>query len=93
MAWDCDALYDLEEVSEVECRTCELLGVVGPPFKVLDERAVSGVGALISDFLGVSMTCFDLLPLRLEDDGADLELIVRGFCRRPAVTKGCRIAA
>ena len=69
-----------------------LLGVVGPPFVVVrDKRAVSGVGALISDFLGVSVTCL-FLP-RLDNDDADFVLLDGGFILRPAVTNGCLIAA
>jgi hypothetical protein len=69
-----------------------LFGVVGPPFVVVvrDKRAVSGVGAPISDFLGVSVTC--LFLLRLDNEEADFALD-GGFNLRPAVMNGCLIAA
>ena len=66
-----------------------MLGVVGTV--VRDDRAVSGVGALICDFFGVSP------PFCLLDDGKDrgLEmegpgLVIRG--RRPEVMNSCRNA-
>ena len=69
-----------------------LLGVVGPPFVVVrDKRAVRGVGALISDFLGVSVTC--LFLLKLDNEDVDFVLLDGGFNLRPAVTNGCLIAA
>lgn len=76
----------------------ELLGVVGPPLLavavvavVLDERAVRGVGALISDFLGVSGTCLPLV-LRLEEEEVDFAAGTCGLLRRPEVMKGWRMA-
>jgi len=57
-------------------------------------RAVRGVGALICDFLGVSVG-FDL-PVKL--DAVDRRALavaeegVETFERFPAVMKGCRIA-
>lgn len=71
-----------------------MLGVDGTPFViVLVERAVSGVGALINDFFGVSTTCFGLLPLKLDDEGVDRVPMIVVACRRlPASIKGCRTA-
>lgn len=69
-----------------------LFGVVGPFIVVVrDKRAVSGVGAPISDFLGVSVTC--LFLLRLDNEEADFALLDGGFNLRPAVMNGCLIAA
>ena len=55
---------------------------------VRDDRAVRGVGALINDFLGVSVNCLLRLPI-------EVVFGVGGGCfgRRPAVTNGWRIAA
>lgn len=72
----------------------ELLGVEGTTFAVVrDVRAVRGVGALICDFFGVSVTCLFLLA-RLEDEsnvfaGEGLMTLARQL---PAI-KGCLIAA
>lgn len=73
----------------------ELLGVDGAAFVITREvRAVRGVGALICDFFGVSVTCLARLLERLEDDNnafageAPMVLV-----RRPPVTNGCRMAA
>lgn len=92
MACACDVRYVLDEPSVV-CTEPEPLGVLGTAF-VRAERAVSGVGALIIDFFGVSVTC--LLPRPVVDErrafavpGAGLE----SFARLPAVTKGWRSAA
>ena len=69
-----------------------LFGVVGPPLVVVrDKRAVRGVGALISDFLGVSVTCL-FLP-KLDNEDVDFVLLDGGFSLRPAITNGCLIAA
>jgi len=76
----------------VECID-ELLGVEGTTFVVVrDVRAVRGVGALICDFFGVSVTCLALL-VRLEDDisvfaGDGLMTLAR----RLPVMKGCLMA-
>ncbi len=90
MLWLCELLYDREADPNVE--EWLVLGVVGTPFiAVLADRAVSGVGALIIDFFGVSITCFGLV-LRL-DDGVDRALVTTGTCLRlPASTKGWRMA-
>lgn len=70
---------------------CELTGVVG----TVALRAVSGVGALIWDFFGVS-AIFERLLSRLVDDPCDRLLGVPTlliiFARRPAVMNGWRIA-
>lgn len=58
---------------------------------VLEERAVRGVGALMRDFLGVSVTCLRMLKLDEEDAGFVVVAVGRGL--RPAVINGCRIAA
>jgi len=76
----------------------ELLGVDGTAvLDVREERAVSGVGALICDFLGVSVTGLLRLPPRLDDDDDDPFKGGRTgwetFTLRPAVINGCRIAA
>lgn len=69
-----------------------MIGVVGPPFVVVrDKRAVRGVGALISDFLGVSGTCL-FLP-KFDNEDVDFVVLDGGFNLRPAVTNGCLIAA
>lgn len=79
--------------------TCidELLGVEGTAFvAVLEDRAVRGVGALIWDFLGVSVNCLLRGPTKLDDDSSAFAAPEGGlgpFGRRPAVTKGCRMAA
>jgi hypothetical protein len=75
----------------------ELFGVEGTVFVVVrEERAVSGVGALICDFFGVSVNGLLLLPLPVEDDNNDFAIPdggLDGFDRRPAVINGCRMAA
>lgn len=76
----------------------ELLGVVGPTVAVVvavrEVRAVSGVGALINDFLGVSFSCLlRLLVNPIDEDEAVLVVDGSGLGRLPAVTKGWRIAA
>ena len=74
----------------LKVREDKVLGVVGTA--VRDDRAVSGVGALICDFFGVSP------PFCLLDDDKDkgfdtegLGLVRRG--RRPEVMNSCRNAA
>lgn len=70
----------------------ELLGVDGPfVVIVLEERAVRGVGALMRDFLGVSVTCL-FRRLKLDEEEAVFAVVVGGFGLRPEVTNGCRIA-
>lgn len=77
-----------------ECND-ELLGVVGTALVVvLEARAVRGVGALICDFFGVSITCLLRLVERLDEDskifpGEELTTLTRLL----PVTKGCRMAA
>ncbi|PSS30915.1 hypothetical protein PHLCEN_2v2540 [Hermanssonia centrifuga] len=81
----------------VDCTVPELLGVVGTtPAEIRLERAVKGVGALIKDFLGVSVT---VLLLRLPEAEAvfnsDLAAPGEGlvaFDRFPANTNGWRNA-
>jgi len=71
-----------------------VLGVVGLAFVVRLERAVSGVGALICDFFGVSIV---LLRLALDSPVKplllDAPLGVEGTLERddclPVSTKGC----
>lgn len=58
---------------------------------VRDDRAVRGVGALMRDFLGVSVVSFRR-PLRLGVDSVLFEVDVSTLGRRPPVTKGCRKA-
>lgn len=90
--WFWEALYD----REIDPRVVEwvVLGVLGTPFvAVRVVRAVSGVGALIKDFLGVSVTCLVLLPLKLDDEGVDRVLdVTLASLRFPAIMKGCRMA-
>lgn len=81
MRWDRDVL---------RVRVDRVLGVVGTA--VRDDRAVSGVGALICDFFGVSP------PFCLLDDGKDRGLDMEGLglvslARRPEVMNSCRNAA
>jgi len=75
---------------------CEVPGVGGPPLVttvvVRDERAVSGVGALINDFFGVSRSDF-VLELRLDVDAMDFEMLEGGFGFLLPVTNGWRSAA
>lgn len=87
----CELLYDREADPSVEGWL--ELGVVGTPFiPALADRAVSGVGALIIDFFGVSVTCLGLV-LKLDDEGVDRVLVTKGTCfRLPANMKGCRMA-
>ena len=75
-----------------------MLGIAPVATRVL--RAVSGVGALIKDFFGVSMRCLLLrLPVKLEVVDCNKERAVLlgvagvGLGRLPAVMKGCRRAA
>lgn len=90
MLWVWEALYEREADPSVEA--CVVLGVDGTPFvDVRAVRAVSGVGALISDFFGVSITCFGLIPLKVDDEGVERVLVA--ICLRfPASIKGCRMA-
>lgn len=86
MLWVCELRYAREADPSVEAWL--VLGVVGTPFiAVLVVRAVSGVGALINDFFGVSVTCLGLL-----DEGVDRVLVVVVCLRLPDRMKGCRIA-
>lgn len=68
----------------------ELLGVLGTtPAATRADRAVKGVGALICDFFGVSITCL-LRLLNEEDDKRAFAALGDGviFVRRLAVMKG-----
>lgn len=61
------------------------------------ERAVRGVGALIMDFFGVSVTLLLRLLVKLAVEDSNV-LVLPGvglviLCRRPAATKGWRRAA
>jgi hypothetical protein len=57
-------------------------------------RAVRGVGALISDFFGVSSTCLTRLLPNVEEERVAFGVVDAGALGRfPAVTKGCLIAA
>lgn len=64
------------------------------PVATLALRAVKGVGALISDFFGVSVTCLLLRLLvnpEVVEDSRVLAVLGEGFVilfRREAVTKG-----
>ena len=86
-AWD--DLYDLEvEPNVVPCMLVDVLGVVGTPEERVP-RAVRGVGALIIDFFGVSVTLVLRLP-RFDDADCSNAFAVlgeglEGFDRRPAV--------
>lgn len=72
----------------------ELLGVVGTALVVvLEVRAVRGVGALICDFFGVSVTCLLRLLERLDEDSKVFPGEGLTSLARLPVTKGCRIAA
>ena len=76
-----------------EC-TNELLGVEGTAFVVVrDVRAVRGVGALICDFFGVSVTCLVRLEKLVDDSNALAGEGLMTLVRRPPVTKGCLMAA
>lgn len=90
-------LNDLEDEPRVAAWADELLGVVGPVVAVvLDPRAVRGVGALICDFFGVSVTCLVRLLVTVGADSSDfdvLEGVLVGLGRLPPATKGCRMAA
>jgi len=85
---DCDARYDRDVCAEVGAGgcACELLGVVGPPF-VREDRAVRGVGALMRDFLGVSVTCLLRSP-SVEDDAVDFGAIPGGLDLLPDAMNG-----
>ncbi len=93
----CDDLYDREvEPRVLPCMLVDWLGVVGTP-DVRALRAVRGVGALIMDFFGVSVTFVLRLP-RFDDADCRSAFAVLGeglgtFDRRPAVMYGCRSAA
>lgn len=86
------------------CKLPELLGVVGTAFPDVTRlvRAVSGVGALMSDFFGVSVRFLldrlDKPPvaelsscLEALDGGGNCGLVI--FGRLPPVMNGCRRAA
>ena len=78
------------------CTLVEPLGVLGTA-SVREVRAVRGVGALMSDFFGVSVTLVLRLP-RFEDAVCRSVFAVLGvaltvFVRRPAAMYGCRRAA
>lgn len=92
----CDVLYDREADPRVLCMLVDPLGVLGTA-SVRELRAVSGVGALIIDFFGVSVTLVLRLP-RLDEADWRNPFAVLGvgavtFVRRPAVMYGCRNAA
>lgn len=90
---DCEARYD-REVDPSVCAETEPFGVeVTLPEFVRLMRAVSGVGALICDFFGVSPTLERLDEL--SEDAIDLELVGAGVAileRRPPRINGCRSA-
>jgi hypothetical protein len=67
--------------------------VEGTAFVVRDVRAVRGVGALIWDFFGVSVTCFVRLDKLADDKSAFAGEGLMTLARRPPATKGCRMAA
>jgi hypothetical protein len=78
-----------EETSDC---VCEVPGVGGPPLVTIvvvrDVRAVSGVGALINDFFGVSKIDF-VRELRLGVDAVDDLVVMLGILGfLPPVTKG-----
>lgn len=85
--------YERDDPSVAGC--AELLGVDGAPLPVVRVvRAVRGVGALISDFFGVSITCLTRLLPKAEDEIEALGAMVAvGLGRFPAVRNGCRNAA
>ncbi len=58
---------------------------------VLEERAVRGVGALMRDFLGVSVTALARV-LNVDDGGVGFGVLNEGLVLRPPATKGCRKA-
>ena len=58
---------------------------------VLEERAVRGVGALMSDFLGVSVTALARV-LNVDDEGVAFGVFNEGLVLRSPATKGCRKA-
>lgn len=60
---------------------------------VREERAVRGVGALISDFFGVSLSVLFRPLFKFDEDRVVFVVDAGGLGRRPAVTNGCRIAA
>lgn len=79
------------------CTLVDPLGVLGT-VNVRDVRAVSGVGALMRDFFGVSVTFVLLLPRFEEADCRKVLAALLGvglgtFDRRPPVMYGCRRAA
>lgn len=84
------------------CKLPELLGVVGTAFPEVTRlvRAVSGVGALMSDFFGVSVSLLERLEKPPDAElrscldalwGGGCGLVILG--RLPPVMKGCRRAA
>jgi len=86
-------------VREVEPMVVEWKGVEVTPFAtvVRELRAVNGVGALICDFFGVSVTLLDReIPERLDDDSIAFAVAGDGvvtLLRRPALRKLCCKAA
>ena len=79
------------------CTLVEPLGVLGTA-SVREVRAVSGVGALMSDFFGVSVTFVLRLPRFDDADCSSVLAVLLGvafgtFERRPPVMNGCRSAA
>lgn len=99
--WGCEDLYDREAEPRDAWVAPELPGVLGTvPVATRVLRAVSGVGALIKDFFGVSNKCLLLLllvKLDVVDCSNDRAVLLgvagAGLGRLPAVIKGCRRAA
>ncbi len=91
----CDDRYDLDAEPRV-CTPLVLPGVLGTA-SVRELRAVSGVGALMSDFFGVSVTLVLRLPRFDDADCSRAFAVLLGvagtFVRRPADMYGCRKAA
>jgi hypothetical protein len=73
--------------------TFEVPGVVGAIFDVRADRAVSGVGALICDFFGVSIKSLFRLPDRLLVDSVDLVIECGVLAGLFPMMNGCRKAA
>jgi len=93
----CEARYDREDDPRVmDDNPLGVLGMV-PVVVVRAERAVSGVGAPICDFFGVSVDLFLLELLKVEEEPVkgfpvpELELVT--LFRLPASTKSWRSAA
>ena len=91
----CEDRYEREAEPRVLCMLVDPLGVLGTASD-RELRAVRGVGALMRDFFGVSVTFVLRLP-RFEEAVCSKVLAVLGvgatFLRLPAVMYGCRIAA